>query len=235
MLQPYRQVKQAIAAFCLQYNRLPQEVELIAVSKRHAVDKIIQLNQVGQRHFAENYLQEAEQKIAHINALQAGRLQASPDDKIVWHFIGAIQSRKCRQIAQLFDWVQTVASEKVAHKLNQYRQGYPPLNTLIQLNLEHESSKAGIGPGQLEDLCQVVRDCANLRLAGLMIIPRPEADRQRQRRVFADCRALLERLVERGFDASQLSMGMSNDLEAAIAEGATQVRIGTALFGARPS
>ena len=178
--------------------------------------------------FGENYLQEAEEKIDWC-ADHAGDVARD----LVWHFIGHIQSRKCRDIAGIFDWVHTVDSEKVARRLDQHRRG-DPLNVLIQVNIDDEATKSGVKPSQLAPLARTVSELPNLNLRGLMIIPRAESDFDRQRSAFRRCRELQESLNREGLELDHLSMGMTADMEAAIAEGATMVRIGTAIFGPRP-
>ena len=155
-------------------------------------------------------------------------------DSLEWHFIGHIQSRKCRELATYFDWVDTVESLKVAKKLSQYRTG-KPLNILIQVNIDNEETKSGVTVEEVAGLVAEISSLPNLKLRGLMIIPRAREDLTEQRAVFARCRNLLEQLNQSGYHLDQLSMGMTADMEAAIAEGATQVRIGTALFGVRPA
>jgi pyridoxal phosphate enzyme (YggS family) len=227
--QNLNRIRGDIRRFCDQFGRKDGSVKLIAVGKMHPVEKILALAVAGQRDFGENYLQEAVGKIQHCR-----QHEDTIDENLVWHFIGHIQSRKCKDIAAFFDWVHTVESIKVARKLNQHRSG-THLNVLIQVNIDNEESKSGIQPGDLLPLATEIETLPNLRLRGLMIMPKAENDFSKQREVFARCRNLLETLNHEGFELDQLSMGMSNDMEAAIAEGATQVRIGTALFGPRPT
>ena len=228
--QNLNRIRADIHRFCDQYGRKDGSVKLIAVGKKHSVEKILSLAAAGQRDFGENYLQEAVEKIQLCR-----EHKDSKNEDLVWHFIGHIQSRKCKDIATLFDWVHTIESTKVARKLNQHRTDARLLNVLIQVNIDDEESKSGIDPVDLLPLATEIRNLPNLKLRGLMIIPKAETDFSRQREVFARCRDLLEILNENGFELDQLSMGMTNDMEAAIAEGATQVRIGTALFGPRPT
>ena len=202
----------------------------MAVSKRHSADAVAVVARMGQQHFGENYLQEALEKQDLVSSLL--KETGEPDPK--WHFIGHIQSRKCRDIAENFDWVHTVETEKVARRLNDARATDNPLNVLIQLNLQQESSKSGIPASSLEDLAESIRGLDSLHLRGLMIIPRPEPDFDKQRVVFAELRHHMEELNNKGYTLDQLSMGMTDDMEAAIAEGATMIRIGTAIFGQRP-
>ena len=222
-------VSDSISRYCVRYHRPREEVKLIAVSKRHPVDKIVEFYRLGQTDFAENYLQEGLEKIQHCQAIlgaQAAELR--------WHFIGHIQSRKCKDIALNYQWVHTVDSVKVARKLDQHRSG-EKLNVLIQVNIDEEPNKSGILPSALAELAQEVSSLGSLRLRGLMIIPKAEEDFSVQRTAFKRCRALFDQLNLTGYQLDQLSMGMTNDMEAAIAEGATQLRIGTALFGQRPT
>jgi hypothetical protein len=195
-------------------------VTLLAVSKSQPLERIREAIAAGQRAFGENYVQEALQKM---DALAA----ASPP--LEWHLIGPLQSNKTRSAAERFDWVQTVASEKIARRLSQQRPAQlAPLNVLVQVNVSGEASKSGVAPSEAEALARSVRAMPRLRLRGLMAIPEPGADRARYRSV----KDLYDRLKgELGFDT--LSMGMSDDLELALEEGSTMVRIGTAIFGPR--
>lgn len=196
---------------------------LLAVSKKQSEQSIRTAFAAGLRDFGENYLQEAEAKIS---ALQ--------DLAICWHFIGPVQSNKTRPIASLFDWVHSVDRLKVAQRLSEQRDSsLPPLNVCIQVNLSGEDSKSGVDLADVESLCQQVATLPRLRLRGLMTIPATETDFDQQRRQFAPLAGEFHRLqgVFPHFDT--LSMGMSGDYEAAIAEGSTLVRIGTAVFGAR--
>lgn len=232
----YAATGRRLADYAARYGRDPAEIRLLAVSKRHGGDKILQLCAAGQYQFGENQLQEATAKIAHCHAHwhvdDTSRARAA---KIVWHFIGTLQSRKCREIVKLFDWVHTVDNYKVATKLHQHRRPDQPLNVLIQLNLQNEPSKSGIALAELPRLAAQINELSHLKLRGLMIIPRHEHDFAKQRAVFAECRTALRSLPKMAEPADQLSMGMSADMEAAIAEGATQIRIGTAIFGPRPT
>lgn len=222
------EIRARIADCCGRYQRTEGSVRLVAVGKKHPADRIAALAGLGQTAFGENYLQEAAEKMDWLAA-------HAPDiaGKLEWHFIGHIQSRKCRDIAGLFDWVHTVDSEKVARRLDQHRQG-APLNVMLQVNIDDEETKAGCSAAQLPALARTVDSLPNLDLRGLMIIPRAENDFERQRAAFRRCRHLMESVNADGIAMDQLSMGMTADMEAAIAEGATMVRIGTALFGPRP-
>ena len=227
-------VTSEIRAAVAESGRPEDAVRLVAVGKRHPAEKIRELADLGHRDFGENYLQEAADKIDSL----AGTTDDS--DPLIWHFIGHIQSRKCREIAQRFDWVHTVDSLKVARRLNQGRsevEGASPLNVLIQVNIDDEDSKSGVAPEDVHALASEIAALPFLALRGLMIIPRAETDFQRQRGVCQRLRNELDTLRDQLPDAplDHLSMGMSGDLRAAILEGATMVRVGTALFGQRPT
>ncbi|OGT22401.1 MAG: YggS family pyridoxal phosphate enzyme, partial [Gammaproteobacteria bacterium RBG_16_57_12] len=176
----------------------------------------------GKRRFGESYLQEA---LAKMSELQ--------DLALEWHFIGPLQSNKTRQVAINFDWVHSVDRLKIAQRLNEARSGLPPLNICVQVNLGGEASKSGTTLAQLPDLAAAISLLPNLRLRGLMSIPPPTHDFSGQRQPFQQLREALEQLNRRGLALDTLSMGMSDDMEAAIAEGATLVRIGSAIFGTR--
>ena len=201
-------------------RRDPAEVTLLAVSKTHSAARVHEAQAAGQRAFGENYVQEALEKLDAVRSDVAG---------LEWHLIGPLQSNKTRLVAERFHWVQTVASEKIARRLSEQRpSGMAPLNVLIQVNISAEATKGGVPPKEVAALSRMVSPMQNLKLRGLMAIPEPGAPRERYREV----RALFEELHgELGFDT--LSMGMSDDLELAIAEGATMVRVGTAIFGPR--
>ncbi|MGI9311535.1 MAG: YggS family pyridoxal phosphate-dependent enzyme [bacterium] len=236
----FSRVRERIAQMEAAHRRPVGAVTLVAVSKRHSADKVVALARLGQRDMAENYAQEGVEKIREVARLLGGGDGdgANGDDgdgALRWHFIGHLQSRKCKLVAEHFAWVHTIDSVKVADKLNHGRAGRAPLNVLIQLNLQAETSKSGIGADELPRLAEAVAALPNLRLRGLMILPAAERAVERQRAVFRRCRALRDDLNARGFALDHLSMGMTDDMESAIAEGATMVRIGTALFGQRPA
>ena len=207
----------------LEYERVPRSVQLLAVSKTRGPSHILAAYSCGQRHFAENYLQEALDKMAQL-----------PSD-ITWHFIGPIQSNKTRPLAEHFDWVHTIEREKIAQRLDAQRPaGRPPLNVLLQVNVSGEASKSGVSLAELPALAAAVVKLPNLKLRGLMTIPAPETDFAAQRHAFRQLARARDLLVAEGFDScTDLSMGMSQDMEAAVAEGATMVRIGTDIFGMR--
>ncbi len=213
-------VLQRIGRAAAAAGRDPGEVTLLAVSKTHPAAFVEQALAAGQRAFGENYVQEAVEKM---DAVRNSGLQAE------WHLIGPLQSNKSRLVAERFDWVQSVASEKVARRLSEHRTArQAPLNVLIQVNVSGESSKSGIAGEQVPSLAQAIHKLPRLRLRGLMAVPEPGADVARYR----ELRRLYESLQSE-FRFDTLSVGMSDDLERAVAEGATLLRIGTAIFGAR--
>ena len=217
-------VRHLISLYEGKYGRSDKAVQLIAVSKTHGADKVKTAFQAGQQHFGENYLQEALDKI---NVLK--------DLPLHWHFIGPIQSNKTRAIAESFQWVHSVDRLKIAQRLNDQRPAVlPPLNIMLQVNISDEDSKAGVSVDELEALASAVEALPNLVLSGLMAIPAVSNDVGTQRDNFRRLREARDNLLVRGLDQCQhLSMGMSNDFEAAIAEGATMIRIGTDIFGPR--
>ncbi len=208
------------------YARVPGSVQLLAVSKTHGIAAVRSAYEAGQRHFAENYLQEA-----------LAKMDALAELPLTWHFIGPIQSNKTRALAERFDWVHTVDRAKIAARLNEQRPAdKAPLNVLLQVNVSAEPGKAGVALTDLPTLAAAVAALPRLRLRGLMAIPAPTGDFDEQRKAFrlmAQARAQLQALGHA--DCQELSMGMSQDVEAAIAEGATMVRIGTDIFGPRQS
>ncbi|NUT15537.1 MAG: YggS family pyridoxal phosphate-dependent enzyme [Cupriavidus sp.] len=218
-------VRQGIAAAAQQAGRQPADVALLAVSKTVSPDRIRAAYAAGQREFGENYVQEGIDKIAALADLR---------DRLQWHFIGPLQSNKTRPVAEHFDWVHTIDRLKIAERLSAQRPaGMPALQACIQVNISGEASKSGVAPAEVPALAHAVAALPNLRLRGLMAIPEPGHDPAAQRRPFAAMRAMLQALRADGLALDTLSMGMSGDMEAAIAEGATVVRIGTAIFGAR--
>lgn len=221
------QLTQAIAAAARAAGRDPASVQLLAVSKTFGADAVIAAADAGQRAFGENYLQEALDKQQAVQALR-------PDLALDWHFIGPIQSNKTRPVAEHFAWAHAVDREKIARRLSEQRPAHwPPLNICLQVNVSGEDSKSGVAPAELPALAQVVATLPRLRLRGLMAIPEPADDAEEQRKPFAQLRALQQQLHAIGIETDTLSMGMSADMPAAIAEGATIVRIGTAIFGKR--
>lgn len=223
-------VKRRIARAAEAVGRETASVSLLAVTKSHPASAIEGAVAAGQRAFGENYVQEAVEKMDEL----AQRLGERRTRELEWHLIGPVQSNKTRTAAERFAWVHTIEREKIARRLSEQRPAQlPPLNVLIQVNVSGESSKSGVAPGDTAALARIVAGLARLRLRGLMAIPEPTPDVERQRERFRAARELFERLRADGIELDTLSMGMSDDLEAAIAEGATLVRIGTAIFGAR--
>lgn len=217
------QTRQDIGRYVQRYNRPAGCVQLLAVSKRKPVSAIQEAIAAGQRSFGENYVDEAIEKIQALN-----------NNAIEWHYIGAIQSRKTASIAQYFHWAHGVDRLKIARRLADQRpQSMPALNICLQVNLDNEDSKAGLAMQDIEPLVEQCLQLPGITLRGLMAIPAPRSDLAGQRSVFAGLRGQLKQLQRRYPSLDTLSMGMSGDLEAAIAEGATIVRIGTAIFGAR--
>jgi pyridoxal phosphate enzyme (YggS family) len=205
-------------------SRDPRGIRLLAVSKTWPADAILEVHRAGQRAFGESQVQEA-----------AGKVAALQQQGLEWHFIGPIQSNKTRTIATLFDWVHSVEREKVAGRLSEQRPaGRAPLDVCIEVNVSGEASKAGALPEQAQALAEAVARLPRLALRGLMTVPALSPEPARQRAQFAVLRELFEHLRAGGLPLDTLSMGMSDDLEAAIAEGATIVRVGTAIFGRRP-
>ena len=205
------------------YHRPPGSVALLAVSKTKPPEAVRAAIAAGQRAFGENHLQDAMTKV-----------EALAGQGVSWHFIGAVQSNKTRPIAAHFDWVHGIEREKIATRLsNQRPTDREPLDVCIEVNVSGEETKSGVPPGEVEPLARLIRELPRLRLRGLMAIPRPAADFETQRIPFRLLRELLDDLNAKGLGLDTLSMGMTADLEAAIAEGATMVRIGTAIFGPR--
>jgi pyridoxal phosphate enzyme (YggS family) len=224
--QNMQAVRQRIDAAAHAVSRKPQQISLLAVSKTFGPEAVIEAAHAGQRAFGENYLQEALDKIAAVRGMEPGLA-------LEWHFIGPIQSNKTRPIAENFDWVHSVEREKIAQRLSEQRPDHlPSLNVCVQVNISGEASKSGATVAQAEQLAHLVDAMPRLRLRGLMAIPEPTGDMEQQRS-FRQLRELFERLRAQGLALDTLSMGMSADMDPAIAEGATMVRIGTAIFGHR--
>ena len=214
-----QQIKQAAKDF--QQN---QSITLLAVSKTKPIEAIEMAYQCGQHDFGENYLQEAEEKILALKHLT-----------ITWHYIGPIQSNKTRKISELFDWVHSVDRFKIAHRLDEQRPDHlPPLNILLQVNIDNDPHKSGISSDQILSLAEQVQSLPRLKLRGLMAIPSLHREFSQQRKPFARMHQAFQNLRQYYPQCDTLSMGMSDDMRAAIAEGSTLVRIGTAIFGARP-
>lgn len=220
-----RKIRDLLDISAQKSGRDPASVKLVAVSKKHPVAAVLEAAAAGQRDFGENFVQEGIDKIEN-----AGR------DDLVWHFIGHLQSNKTRDAAKYFDWVHTIDRLKIARRLNEQRPAdLPPLNVCIEVNVDHEASKSGVAPADAVDLAAEVASFDRLALRGFMCIPEPTEDTNRQRQAFAKMRDILEQARSRGLDVDTLSMGMTADYETAIAQGATIVRIGTAIFGTRPA
>jgi pyridoxal phosphate enzyme (YggS family) len=223
-----QELQQKITVAVEQARRTPGSVHLLAVSKTFGPSAVLEAVESGQRAFGENYLQEALDKIEALKAL-------APTMPLEWHFIGPIQSNKTRPIAEHFDWVHSVDREKIARRLSEQRPAtLPALNICLQVNISGEASKSGLSPDELPQVAAEVARLPGLRLRGLMAIPEASDDVGRQRQAFAAVRALYDRCRAGGLALDTLSMGMSGDMPAAIAEGATIVRIGSAIFGHRP-
>ncbi len=206
-------------------SKLPQEITIIAVSKRQSEDKIIQLYDAGQRHFGESRVQEAEKKISSLK-----------DKEIIWHFIGALQSNKAKKVVQLFDYIHSIDKINTASKINNYCQEFgKKLKIFVQVNTSGEGSKSGINPEELEDFVSELRDFEMLEIIGLMTIGPLYGDEQDTRQCFRNLNDLRQKVNAKysQLNLKELSMGMSSDYLMAIQEGATFVRIGTKLFGCR--
>jgi len=243
-------VRERIVTACARAGRAPESVTLVAVSKTFPATVVREAAAAGQRHFGENYVQESVEKIAllrdlsgepqsatadpHQGAPVASLPAAPPRLPLIWHFIGPIQSNKTGLIAQQFQWVHTLEREKIARRLAGQRDAHlPPLQVCIEVNVSGEASKSGVTAQALPALAEVIAGLPQLRLRGLMAIPEPTPDKSLAQQRFAGLRELLEAENRRGHKMDTLSMGMTADMEAAIAEGATLVRIGTAIFGER--
>ena len=223
MRKNLNRVREQIVQAASACKREPDSILLLAVSKKKPACDIRRAWELGQRNFGENYLQEALQKMEELKDLD-----------IIWHFIGAIQSNKTRNIAEAFDWAHCIDRAKIARRLSEQRPpDLGPLNVCIQVNIDHESSKAGIELAELPELANAIHQLPGIRLRGLMTIPAPQESFDLQRSAFAKLANALESLRQQGIDCDTLSMGMTQDMEAAIAEGSTLVRIGTAIFGER--
>lgn len=222
IVQNLNQIQHRINDAAIRVGRKPQSIRLLAVSKTRTIEEIMRVLDAGQRDFGENYLDEAIGKIQHIG------------NRAIWHFIGPIQSNKTRDIAQHFDWVHSIDRIKVATRLNNQRpESLAPLKVCLQVNTSHESAKSGVAPEGLLSLAKAVNVLPNLELRGLMTIPAVEDDIEKQKIPFRLLHQLQQQLIDNGIRLDTLSMGMSNDFETAISQGATIVRIGTAIFGPR--
>ena len=218
--------QEQIAELEQQSGRPRGSVTLIAVSKRQPVSKIREAASAGMRDFGENYLQEAVEKQQQLEGLY----------DLIWHFIGPIQSNKTRGISENFDWVHSVDRSKIVRRLSEQRPLHlKPLNVCIQINLSEEDTKSGTTTSQAADLCALTDSLENIRLRGLMAIPAPTDNREAQRDNFIALSRLFDTLKSKHPSMDTLSMGMSNDYGPAILQGSTMIRLGTALFGPRPS
>ncbi|MBU0593278.1 MAG: YggS family pyridoxal phosphate-dependent enzyme [Gammaproteobacteria bacterium] len=216
-------VKLRIESAALQAGREPQDIRLLAVSKTFPAEAVREAFRAGQTAFGESYVQEAVGKVATLSDLP-----------LEWHFIGPLQSNKTRLVAENFDWVHSVDRAKIADRLSSARPAdLPPLQVCLEVNVSGESSKSGVSLHELEALAAHVSALPRLQLRGLMAIPVATDDAGLQRQQFRMVRELLDKLNHKNFQLDTLSMGMSNDLEAAVAEGASIVRVGSAIFGAR--
>lgn len=222
--QRYHQVKQKIRQITLQCNRHDRDISLLAVSKKHSAESILKLYQLGQLDFGENYLQEAQQKIEELKGYP-----------IRWHFIGPIQSNKTNAIARNFDWVHSVDRIKIAQRLNRHcEEMQKTLSICLQINLNDESQKSGFIIDEIDPAIETIKNLAFLKLQGFMAIPKAGNDFTEQCENFAQLRHLLEKSNQlHNLNMKVLSMGMSNDMQAAIMEGSTCLRIGTDIFGKR--
>ncbi len=216
-------VNRAIAKAAHIAQRRTENITLLAVSKTFPAAAVRVAYEAGQRAFGESYVQESLDKIVALRDLP-----------LEWHFIGPIQSNKTRAIAENFAWVHSVDRLKIAERLSAQRpQNLPPLNVCIQVNVSEEDSKSGVSPGEVLELAQAVAQLPQIKLRGLMAIPAPTEGMEAQRLPFAQLRELMQQLNAQGLELDTLSMGMSHDLEAAVLEGATIVRVGSAIFGQR--
>lgn len=218
-------VRQRIRVAAQDYDRDPASVRLVAISKKKPADMIRAALDAGQTDFGENYLQDALDKIEQLT-----------DTHAVWHFVGDIQSNKTRDIAAHFAWAHAVDRLKIARRLSDQRpETMEPINICIQINIDDQDSKSGIAPEDVDELAAQIAELPNVRLRGLMTIPAYTDNFDAQRKPFAALRNIYERLNNNGYELDTLSIGMSADMEAAIAEGATHVRVGTDIFGKRAS
>ena len=221
--EKFRKIQDLLAKAAADAGRSGDHIRLLAVSKRKPVEAILEAAAAGQRDFGENFVQEGVEKIG-----KCGR------DDLIWHFIGHLQSNKTRVVAESFQWVHTVDRLKIARRLSEQRPvDAADLNVCIEVNIDAEESKSGVNPADVQDLATEIAELPRLRLRGLMCLPAIREDFAEQRKPFAALRELLESLNSSGLRLDTLSMGMSADYAAAIHEGATIVRVGTAIFGER--
>jgi len=216
-------IRSDISAAEKEYHRRKNSVCLIAVSKTRKIEEIVSAVNENQRHFGENYCQEAVEKIKTISK-----------PEIVWHFIGPVQSNKANQIARYFNWVHTIDRAKIARRLNEMRpENMPPLNICIQVNTSKEITKSGIPINQIEDFIDEIKDYKRIQIRGFMSLPKIKSSIDEQRASFRSLKEIFNQLRKSKPELDTLSIGTTQDMEAAIAEGATFVRIGTAIFGSR--
>lgn len=224
-------VHEAIALSAARYGRNPTEIALLAVSKTFGAEQVVQAWQAGQRAFGENYVQEGLDKISEVRSILTAQ---GTTEQPVWHFIGPIQSNKTRAIAENFSWVHSIEREKIATRLSEQRPvAAGDMQVCLQVNISGEASKSGVHPDELLALAKHVAQLPNLRLRGLMCVPEASEDEAAQRLAFRQLAQLKAQLQSQGIETDTLSMGMSADMQAAIAEGSTIVRIGSAIFGKR--
>jgi pyridoxal phosphate enzyme (YggS family) len=225
--QRLEEIQTRITQAEIRFQRPSGSVKLLAVSKTKPLAYIEEALAAGQLSFGENYLQDALPKIAELK-------KKLTDNSVEWHYIGPIQSNKTNAIAEHFQWVHTIDRLKIAQRLNDQRPDHlPPLNVCIQVNISADPDKSGLSAEETEALAQNIQHLPHLKLRGLMTIPRYETDFEHQRVPFAALQQLFETLKQKGFEMDTLSMGMTQDMEAAIAEGTTLVRVGTGIFGER--
>ena len=219
----FRKIQDLLAKAAVDAGRSADQIRLLAVSKKKPADAVLEAYAAGQRDFGENFVQEGLGKIAAVDRADA-----------TWHFIGDLQSNKTKAVAQQFNWVHTIDRLKIARRLSAQRPHHAAdLNVCIEVNIDNEANKSGVAAAEVADLAAVISNLPRLRLRGLMCLPAIRDNFEEQRQPFARLRALMESLNESGLQLDTLSMGMSADYAAAIQEGATIVRIGTAIFGAR--
>ncbi|QLI82225.1 YggS family pyridoxal phosphate-dependent enzyme [Chitinibacter fontanus] len=224
LFEAWQGVQGRIDAACTACARNPAEISLLAVSKTFPASAVRELYMLGQRHFGENYAQELSQKYAEL----------ADCTELHWHFIGPLQSNKTKQVAECADWVHAIDRSKIAERLNQQRPEHLPLlNVCLQVNVSGEESKSGVSPAQLFELAAAVTQLPRLKLRGLMCIPEATDDEVKLAKQFQLLKQCQAKLIQAGFTMDTLSMGMSADLELAIANGSTLVRVGSAIFGAR--
>ena len=220
-------IKNEITEIAKKCERDPNTIQLIAVSKTKPVEQIMEAINAGQLAFGENYVQEGIEKIQYFK-------KNMPNNDLIWHFIGPLQSNKSKLVAEHFDWMHTIDRFKIAQRLSDQRPNHmAKLNVLIQVNISQEASKSGVKPEEVTDLVKQIVALPNLNLRGLMAIPEIENDYDKQLNVFTKMQQLLHSLQKDYPFMDTLSMGMSGDMPAAISAGSTMVRIGTAIFGAR--